>query len=157
MVGAKRFFQNLRVRPLSPGERAGSPREPIAETLQLLSKHELLAGGGAAQELLGGDPCQIDAGIRINQTERVIGPVRHERAVHRQRLSKPSILERQVAQELECLIAPGTTKSEFDDAPEQGGVAPALPFPEPALGQAVHAITVDRPRLGGSFASDRWQ
>ena len=84
----------------------------------------------------------------MNQAERVIRPVRDERAVHRQRLSKSSVLERQVAQELECLIAPGTTKSELDDAPEQGGIALALAFPEPALGEAVHAITVDYPRLG---------
>ena len=53
---------------------------------------------GAAEPLLRGDGGQVHRRVRVDQDVRVAGAIRDQASVHRQRIAKPSVLEREVAQ-----------------------------------------------------------
>ena len=59
----------------------------------------------------------------MDQAERVIGPVQHELAIHRQRLAEPALLERQVAQQFQRVIAPGAAECLVHHPAEQCRIA----------------------------------
>ena len=63
----------------------------------------------------------------MDQVERVVGPVEHELAVHRQGLAEPAFLERDVAEQLQRVVTPGAAEGQIDHLAERGGVALALP------------------------------
>ena len=97
MVGLKRLLQNPRERPFASGQSSSGSRKSFVELIEFLTNREFFASGGAAEQLLGGNSRQVHARIRINQTESLIGTIRHEPAIHRQTLAETSILECYVA------------------------------------------------------------
>ena len=98
---------SVRMSEYSPLRPARFPAAPgyCAELLEIGRTGWVLTRGRPAQELLGGDPRQVDGRIGMHQDEGIIGRS-GTTAVSRQRLAEAPVLEGQVAQQLERVVAP---------------------------------------------------
>ncbi len=83
----------------------------------------------------------------MHQHVWILGMVRDDPPVCRPRLPESSILKRQIAQQLERIVAPGAAEHLIDHPPQQRQVAPALPLGKPALCCPVHPSAINRSRL----------
>ena len=70
----------------------------------------------------------------MDQRDGIVGMIRHKPPVHRQRLAEPAVLERQVAQQLERVVAPRAAERLVDHPAKQRQIALACPLAKPALG-----------------------
>ena len=84
----------------------------------------------------------------MDQHNGVAGTIRHQPPVHRQGFAESAVLKRQVAQQLQRVVAPRAAKRLVDDPAEQSEIALARSLAKPALGQPVDPVAIDLPRLG---------
>ncbi len=87
----------------------------------------------------------------MDECSRIAGAIGDDAAVSCSRLAEAAVLERQVAQELERIIAPGAAECLIDDAPQEREIALLLTLAKPALGHGVDPLAVDRAGLGRQF------
>ena len=119
LVAAERLGDDLAIGPLAAGELAGRAGIGPVERREVRGGRRFFSQGRAAEELLGRHPRQVDARVGMDQADLVLRAVGHELAVHRQRLVEPAVLERQVAQQLERIVAPRAAERLIDDPPQQ--------------------------------------
>ena len=151
MIRSQRLFENRRVRPFASRQSAGGAREPLRVRLDLGGKRSSPSGRGAAENLLRRHPGQIDAGVGMNQAERIVGSVQNELAIHRERFAKPAFLKCQVAQQFQSVVTPRAAECLVDHPLQERRITQTLALKKPALGLAVHAIAVDGPGFGGQL------
>ena len=77
----------------------------------------------------------------MDEREGIVGPIGDELAVCRQRLAESSVLERQVAQQLQRVVAPRAAERLIDHPAEQRRIPTVRSLAIPALRQS------DRVRL----------
>ncbi len=102
---------------------------------------------GPAEPLLGRDSSQVDRRIGVDQDMRVGGAIRDQVSIHCQRLGEPSLLERQVAQQLEGVIPPGATERLFDNPAQATQVPVGRALTIPTFRQTIDAVAVDLSRF----------
>ena len=104
----------------APSGRRACPRRSgyaPANASRSAAGRRLVAQRRPAEQLLGRDPRQVDARVGVDQADAVVRAVGDELAVRRQRLGEPAVLERQVAQQVERVVAPRAAEGLLDHPP----------------------------------------
>ena len=148
MVFADRVDEVGGERPLPAGERPRGGRMGGGERLDLGPGRGPIADRGPAEELLGGDPGQVDARVGVDQAQAPRRTVRDELGVGGDRLGELPVLEGEVAEQLEGIIPPGAAERLVDDPAEQGPIPGVTPLAKPAFGLRVDPGPVEGPGFG---------
>ena len=148
MVGLGGLLHDLGQRAGPAGETTPGVGIRLPERLQVRFAHRPVAESRQAEQLLGGDPGQVDVGVGVNEAGGPGGAVGHEPAVGGQGLGEPAVSEVEVAQEVGRLVTHGAAKHLGDDLLESGLVALGQPPAVQGLRLGVHPLAVGHEGLG---------
>ncbi len=148
LVGPEGLGDDLRQRPGPAGEGPFGRGIGLGERLHVGLRRRVVADRGAAEELLGRDPRQVDRRVGMRHPPADRRTVGDELAIGRQRLGELPLLKRQVADQVERIVAPRRAERLLDDPAEQAAVTARLPLLEPSLGLRVDPVAIEGARLG---------
>jgi hypothetical protein len=137
------------VRPLSARRAPRGVRIRRGERLEVAGRRRLISQGRPGEQLLRGDPRQVDARVGVDQPGGGRRIVRDQLAIRRDRLGEPGRPGRRGRPSTRGHHLPTRCRR---PAPPPGG-APRGPLPprpgDTTFGLGVDAIAVDRTSLGG--------
>ncbi len=106
VIEPDRLSDDRRKRPGAARERALGLGIRLRERLEVGPGRRILADRRTAKELLRGDPRQVDRRVRVHETSPAGLRVGDELTVGRLGLGELAFLEREIADEVECVVAP---------------------------------------------------